>query len=58
MTEHHDLGVLGCLAAAEQHQPAEDPDDDQVEQAKDTNRDLAATGSSGQFAGHSTCNEF
>ena len=34
MTEHHDLGVLGCLAAAEQHQPAEDPDHDQVEQAK------------------------
>jgi hypothetical protein len=32
-TELHDLGVLGCLAAAQQHQPAEDPDDDQVEQA-------------------------
>ncbi len=34
MTEHHDLGVLRYLAAAEQHQPAEDPDHDQVEQAK------------------------
>jgi hypothetical protein len=34
MTEHHDLRVLGRLAAAEQHQPAEDPDHDQVEQAK------------------------
>jgi len=34
MTEHHDLGVLGCLAAAEHHQAAEDPDGDQVEQAK------------------------
>jgi hypothetical protein len=34
MTEHHDLGILGCLAAAEQRQPAEDPDRDQVEQAK------------------------
>ena len=34
MTEHHDLRVLGRLAAAQQHQPAEDPDHDQVEQAK------------------------
>ena len=34
MTEHHDLRVLGRLAAAEQHQPAEDLDHDQVEQAK------------------------
>jgi len=34
MTEHHDLRVLGCLAAAEQHQPAEDPDHDQIDQAK------------------------
>jgi hypothetical protein len=33
-TEHHGLRVLGCLAAAGQHQPAEDPDHDQIEQAK------------------------
>jgi hypothetical protein len=32
MTEHHDLGVLGCLAAAQQHEPAQDPDHDQVQQ--------------------------
>ncbi len=34
MAENHDLRVFGRLAAAEQHQPAEDPDHDQVEQAK------------------------
>jgi len=34
MTEHHDLRILGRLAATQQHQPAEDPDHDQVEQAK------------------------
>ena len=34
MTEDHDLRILGRLAAAQQHQLAEDPDDDQVEQAK------------------------
>jgi len=34
MTEHHDFRVLGCLAAAKQRQPAEDPDHDQVDQAK------------------------
>ena len=34
VAEHHDLRVFGRLAAAEQHQPAEDPDHDQVEQAK------------------------
>ncbi len=34
MTEHHDLRVLGRLASAEQHQPAEYPDRDQVEQTK------------------------
>ncbi len=34
MTEHHDLRMLGRLAAAEQHQPAKDPDHDQVEQSK------------------------
>ena len=33
MTEHHDFRVLRRLAAAGQHQPAEDPDHDQVEQA-------------------------
>jgi hypothetical protein len=32
VTEHHDFRVLGRLAAAEQHQPAEEPDHDQVEQ--------------------------
>ena len=32
--ENHDLRVLVRLAAAEQRQPAEDPDHDQVEQAK------------------------
>ena len=32
MTEHQDLRVLGCLAAAQQHKPAEDLDHDQVEQ--------------------------
>ena len=36
MTQHKDLRVLGRLAAAQQHQPAKDPDHDQVEQA---NRD-------------------
>jgi hypothetical protein len=34
MTEHHDLGILGRLASAEQRQRAKDPDRDQVEQAK------------------------
>jgi hypothetical protein len=34
MTEHHDLRILGRPAAAQQHQPAKDPDHDQVEQAK------------------------
>ena len=34
VTEHHDLRVFGRLAAAEQHQPAKDPNRDQVEQAK------------------------
>jgi hypothetical protein len=31
MTEHHDLRILRRLAAAQQHQPAKDPDHDQVE---------------------------
>jgi hypothetical protein len=35
MTQHHDLGVLGRLAAAQQWQPAKDPDHDQVEKAKE-----------------------
>ena len=34
LTEHHDLRVLGRLAAAEQHKPAKDPGHDQVEQTK------------------------
>jgi hypothetical protein len=34
MTEHHDLRVLGRLAPAGQHQPAKDPDRNQVEQTK------------------------
>jgi hypothetical protein len=34
MTEHHDLRILGRLAAAKQHEPAEDPDCDHVEQTK------------------------
>ena len=53
MTEHQDLRVLGRLAAAEQDQPAEDPDHDQVEHTERHNRDLAATYLSGQTAGHS-----
>ena len=32
VAEHQDFGVLGRLAAAQQDQPAEDPDHDQVEQ--------------------------
>jgi hypothetical protein len=32
--ENYDLDVPGSMAAAQQHQPAEDPDHDQVEQAK------------------------
>jgi hypothetical protein len=28
MTENHDLRILGRMAVAEQHQPAEDPDHD------------------------------
>jgi hypothetical protein len=32
MTEHHDPRILRRLAAAQQHQPAKDPDHDQVEQ--------------------------
>ncbi len=35
VTENYDLGVLGSLAAAQQHQPAKDPDHDQVEQTKE-----------------------
>ena len=34
MTHHHDLRVLGRLAAAQKQQPGEDPDHDQVEEAK------------------------
>jgi hypothetical protein len=30
--EDHNLRVLGCLAAAKQDQPAEDPDRDQIHQ--------------------------
>jgi hypothetical protein len=33
MTEHHDLRVLSLLAAAQQNQPAEHPDHDQVQQS-------------------------
>ena len=32
--EHYDLSVLGSLAAAQRHQPANDPGHDQAEQAK------------------------
>jgi hypothetical protein len=58
MTEHHDLRILGCLATAEQRQPAKDPNDDEVEQPKGHNRDLVATSPSGQVAGHHACDEF
>jgi hypothetical protein len=34
VAHHHDLHIPGRLAAAEQHQPAKDPDHDQVESAK------------------------
>jgi hypothetical protein len=34
MTQDHDLRVFWTLAATQQHQPSEDPDRDQVEQAK------------------------
>ena len=34
MTEDHDLRILGRLAAAQQHQPAEDLDHEQVGQAE------------------------
>jgi hypothetical protein len=34
MTEHHDLRILGRLAAAKQRQPAKDPDHDQIQEAK------------------------
>jgi len=34
MTEHHDLRILGRLAAPQQEQPAKHPDHDQIEQAK------------------------
>jgi hypothetical protein len=55
MTQHHDLRILRRLASAEQHQPAKDPDRDQVEQAKNHEPDPGATSSSGQTAGHNTC---
>jgi hypothetical protein len=32
MPQHHDLRVLERLPAAHQHQPAEHPDHDQIEQ--------------------------
>jgi hypothetical protein len=32
MAEYHDFRVLGRLAAAQQEQPAKDPDHDQVQQ--------------------------
>jgi len=34
VTEHDDLCILGRLAAAQQQQPAENPDRDQVQEAK------------------------
>jgi hypothetical protein len=34
MSEHQDLGVLRRLAAAQQEQPAEDPEHDQIQKAK------------------------
>ncbi|MCW2861788.1 MAG: hypothetical protein JWP48_3496 [Actinoallomurus sp.] len=34
MTENHDLRVLGRLATRQQHQPAEDPDHDQIQETK------------------------
>jgi hypothetical protein len=33
MAEHHDLSVLGRLAAAQQEQPAKDPDDGEIHQS-------------------------
>ena len=32
VTQHHDLGILGRLAAAQQDQPAKDPGRDQIQQ--------------------------
>jgi hypothetical protein len=46
MTEHHDLGRFGRMAATQQHKPAEDPDRDQVEQLKSMTGDPGAACSS------------
>jgi len=58
MTEHHDLGVLRRLAAAEQVQPAKDLDDGEVQKSNRHDRDLASSRSAGQTAGHSLRAEF
>ena len=36
--QHEDLGVLGCVAARQEHQPAEYPDREQVDEAKEHKR--------------------
>jgi hypothetical protein len=57
MTENHDLRILGRMAAAEQHQPAEDPDHDQVEQAKGHKPRSCRNRLTRPIAGHSPCSE-
>jgi hypothetical protein len=54
MPEHHDLDVLGRLTTAEQHQPAEHPNHDQIQQTNRHNRDLARTTSASQSRRSST----
>ena len=57
MTEHHDLGVLGRLAAPQQHPPAEDPDH-QVEQAKGHKPRSCRNQSIGPSRSSRACGEF
>jgi hypothetical protein len=58
MTEHHDLVVLRRLAAAQQVQPAKDPDDGEIQKSIGIDGDLASSMAAGQNAGHSPCAEF
>ena len=58
MTQDHDLRVFGRLAATQQRQPSEDPDRDQVEQAKGHKSRSCRNEFIGRTAGCSTCDEF
>ena len=58
VTKDHDLRIFGCLAAAQQDQPAKTRIMIRYSRPTDTNRDLASARSFGQTAAHGPCIEF